>query len=275
MSAVETPTYWYAGQLITESTLVLPLQEPALLYGATIFTTLRVYERRLDHPWTAWQAHINRTRRSLQAFEWSEPDWARVQQGATHLAPIYPVLRVTIFPDGRELIMGRSLPPHLTTLQNQGAIAWVADAADYSRPFPGHKTGNYLGCWLALQAAQRAGAQEAILINHQGHWLETSTGNLWGWAEGQWWTPPLATGILPGVLRSRLITGLQAQGQTVITAPWHSSQIDQFTYLAYTNSVLEVIPLKGVLQGTVSVNYNPDYEKTRQLNAAWQSATDK
>ncbi|MEM9816447.1 MAG: aminotransferase class IV [Cyanobacteria bacterium P01_D01_bin.6] len=265
--------YWYNGHLMLSDTLALPYQDPGLLFGATVFTTLRVYEHHLGHPWTAWDAHQQRLARSLQAFQWPEPDWQRVQQGAEQLIQHYPVLRVTIFPDGRELIVGRSLPAHLKTWQTTGITAWVADSADYQRSLPGHKTGNYLGCWLALQAAHRANAQAAILVNRYGHWLETSTGNLWGWADGQWYTPPLAGGILPGTLRSRLIQGLQDHHQAPDTGAWDADRIAQFTYLAYTNSVIEVIPIHTVLQGTASVNYNPEKGKTQQLTKAWQTVT--
>ncbi|MBE7381678.1 MAG: aminotransferase class IV [Leptolyngbya sp. SIO1E4] len=273
MSSVsQPPCYWYDGQLFSESTLSLPIQEPGLLYGATVFTTVRVYEKALSHPWTAWPAHIDRMTQSLQAFAWPLPDWGQIRQGAEGLAQRYPILRVTVFSDGRSLILGRSLPTNLTTLQAEGVTAWVADSPDYSRPLPGHKTGNYLSCWLARQVAQRVGAQEAILINEQGHWLETSTGNLWGWANGAWWTPPLATRILPGILRSRLVQGLQAQGHTVMRIPWTPEQVTQFTCLAYTNSVVEVIPIRSVLRGAASVNYNPDHGKLRYLDTAWRSA---
>ncbi|MEM1280743.1 MAG: aminotransferase class IV [Cyanobacteria bacterium P01_H01_bin.152] len=264
--------YWYDGRLYQGDGLSLSCQEPGLLFGATVFTTLRVYEQNLDHPWTAWTAHIARTTRSLQAFHWPLPDWERVRQGANILAQRYPVLRITIFPDGREWITGRSLPPNLPILQTQGIIAWVTDSPDHRRVLPGYKTGNYLSCWLALQAAKRADAQEAILIDEQGHWLETSTGSLWGWADGQWWTPPLAVGILPGVMRSRLIRGLKACQQALQITPWVPEQIAQFSYLAYTNSVIEVIPIHTVLQGTASVNYNPDYGCTAQLIRACQTA---
>ena len=263
MPANEMWTHWYDGELMTGSLLSLPLHDPALLYGASVFTTLRVYEHCLTHPLTAWQAHRDRTQRSLQAFGWAAPDWQALQQGAATLAKTYPVLRVTVFPDGRGLILGRSLPPYLTTLQTEGAVTWVADFPDYSRSLTGHKTGNYLGCWMALQAAQRVGAQEAILVNHHGHWLETSTGNLWGWADGHWWTPPLAAGILPGVMRSRLIQGLKVQEQIVAVLPWETEKVSQFTFLAYTNSVLEVVPIRRVLQAGSSVNYNPDHTKNR------------
>lgn len=273
MAALEetASSYWLEGQLLAGSTITLSLSDPGFLYGATVFTTLRVYDQDLQHPWTAWRAHRERTQRSLQALQWREPDWKRIEQGAIALAQTYPVLRITLFPDGRELIMGRALPTHLTNQQQPEIIAWVADDPIYRRFLPGHKTGNYLGCWLALQAAQRQAAQEAILTDAQGHWLETSTGNLWGWAQGAWWTPPLAEGILPGVLRSRLIQGLEQQGIAVIQQPWTVAIVAQFKTLAYSNSVVAVTPIRSILQGTASVNYNPDYEKIAELNAAWQS----
>lgn len=270
MKSEDSRPCWFNGQLCLENALTFSLQDPAWLYGATVFTTLRVYDKTLRHPWTAWSAHIERMQRSLQTFDWQMPEWGAVQQGAETLAAIYPVLRLTVFPDGRSLITGRSLPSQLTQLQTQGVIVWVTDSPDYSRPFPGHKTGNYLGCWLALQAAQKCGAQEAILTNAQGHWLESSTGNLWGWCDGAWWTPPLASGILPGVVRSHMEAGLRRQDSSVITQPWEPAQVERFTTLAYTNSVVGVVPIRRILRRTEFVDYNPDYEKLRQLASAWR-----
>lgn len=267
--SVSPPQYWYDGQLYSQSTLSLPLQDPGWLYGATVFTTLRIYEGALTHPQTAWPAHKARLTASVRAFAWMLPDWPSLKVGAAHLARYYPVLRVTLFPDGRSLISGRSLPPDLSKRQTHGVVVWVA-TPDYRRSLPGHKTGNYLGCWLALQAAQRSGAQEAILINCHNHWLETSTGNLWGWCRGAWWTPPLEMGILPGVMRSQVLKGLQAQKHRVNTQPWTPEQVSQFTDLAYTNSVVGVVPICSVLRESGSVNYNPDHGKIQQLNDAWR-----
>jgi 4-amino-4-deoxychorismate lyase len=133
-----------------------------------------------------------------------------VRQGAEHLLKDYPVLRITCLPDGRELVTGRSLPPDLETMQTQGVAAWVARGEMYRRSQPAYKTGNYLGAWLALQAAQGQGAREAILLDAQGQWLETSTGNLWGWANSHWHTPGLGAGLLSGIVRSHLIEHFEA-----------------------------------------------------------------
>ncbi len=289
--------FWYNGQLIDGSTLELAIDDPGLLYGATVFTTLRVYQQSLPHPLTNWEKHCLRLLSSLQIFGWQLPDWQRLREGAETLSEFYPVLRITIFPDGREWITGRFLPPDLAQRQQQGITAWLADASvpqlqlvdredkgdkgekggyrnatsyAYQRSLPTHKTGNYLSAWLAGQAARRMGATEAILIDAHGNWLETSTGNLWGWQEGCWWTPPLDAGILPGVARSQLIDWLQSHDCQVQEVTWDAKRVLQFEAIAYTNSVVEIAPIHTVLTTVGSLTYEPFHPCLEQLRQLWR-----
>lgn len=239
--------YWFAGQWFEQETISLSLQEPALLYGATLFTTLRVYHQSLHHPLTHWPQHQQRLQTSLQQLCWPEPDWADVEAAAATLAHHYPVLRVTLLPDGRPWIMGRSLPPGLATKQQQGIQAWLANLPHLRRPLAGYKTGNYLSAWLALQTAQGQGASEAILVDAEQNWLETSTGNLWGWRAEQFWTPPATGRILAGISCRQLQQWLSQRGQSVHQAPWTPDLVQSFTGLAYSNSVVEIIPIHTVV----------------------------
>ncbi len=259
---MEKLVFWYDGQLIKGRKLELAIDDPALIYGATIFTTLRVYQS-LDHPLTQWVEHLTRLRSSLKAFHWSQPDWERTRQGATLLATQFPVLRIVIFPDGREWITGRFLPQDLAQRQQNGIVAWVADL-ELQRSLPQHKTGNYLAPWLALQQAQRLGAQEAILID-LGNWLETSTGNLWGRRDGSWWTPPLKAEILPGILRNHLINKLKWQNEEVIEKSWDAELVETFEAIAYTNCVMEVIPIHTILRDDNSLLYDPAHLSFQRL----------
>jgi 4-amino-4-deoxychorismate lyase len=256
--------YWYSGKLIASSTLELDIHDPGLLYGATVFTTLRVYGKSLDHTLTNWQAHCDRLQHSLQTFHWSQPHWHLVRQGAEILLHHFPILRITIFPDGRELITGRFLPADLAIKQNQGIVCNLA-APDLIRSLPSHKTGNYLSAWLAKAAASNA--QEAILVNSEGNWLETTTGNLWGWQDGYWWTPPLTEGILPGVVREQLIQYLHNRQIPVRQEPWTAEFIPGFEAIAYTNSVVEVVPIHTVQHQTGSLQYNPHHSILQQLRS--------
>lgn len=262
----EQELFWYSGQLIQGNTLELAIDDPGLLYGAMVFTTLRVYHGSLDNPLTHWLQHGDRLKSSLQTFGWQSPDWTRLREGAEVLCTSYPVLRIVIFPDGREWITGRFLPADLTERQQQGVSAWLADAPEFCRALPAHKTGNYLAAWLALQKAQQLGAKEAILVDGAGRWLETSTGNLWGWKDGGWWTPPLDVGILPGVARSQLIAWLKERGTTVRESPWDRQLVKEFEAIAYTNSVVEVVPIHTVITSMERLTYASSHSSLNQLH---------
>ena len=119
--------YWYNGNLIQANTLELSIDDPGLLYGATVFTTLRVYHQSLDSALTNWSAHGDRLHSTIQAVGWQQPQPNRLREGAEILHTHFPILRITLFPDGREWITGRLLPDNLTQKQHHGiAVCFVA-----------------------------------------------------------------------------------------------------------------------------------------------------
>lgn len=257
MSSLQNFEFWYNGTPRSATTLELSLTDPALLYGATVFTTVRIYDRSLHHRLTHWTHHCDRLRHTIAEFGWQPPDWQRVRQGAEWVMQFYPVLRITLFPDGREWITGRHLPTDLRHRQEQGIAAWLSDRP-WHRSLPHHKTGNYLAPWLTLQTAQSQSAQEAILTNAAGDWLETSTGNLWGYGDDGWYTPPLEMGILPGLQRQALIEHLMSQRIAVYEIPWTRSLIQTFHGIAYSNCVVELIPIQSVIMGEERLKFSPD-----------------
>jgi len=237
----------------------LSINDPGLLYGCTVFTTLRVYHSSLDYSLTNWTAHCDRLKSSLQAFAWQLPNWQRLRRGAESLLEFYPLLRITIFPDGREWITGRNLPANLKQLQEFGAIATVCDST-FFRSLPLHKTGNYLAAWLARKEALKLGADETILTDLQGNWLETTTGNLWGYKADRWFTPPLETGILPGIVRSQLLDYLEDLQIPVERSCWDWDSIASFEAIAYSNCAIELIPFHTIVtdRDNLTFNFPPD-----------------
>lgn len=63
------------------------------------------------------------------------------------------------------------------------------------------KSLNYGDNILALQEAQRHGANEAIMLNNAGYVTCASAGNIFAISGGQIVTPPLSDGVLDGVAR--------------------------------------------------------------------------
>ncbi|MEO1403742.1 MAG: aminotransferase class IV [Cyanobacteria bacterium J06635_1] len=266
---------WHDGRLVRLGELGLAnLSLAGLFYGASVFTTLRVYGGSLDHPQTHWWAHCDRITQSLNAFGWPRPNWTQVYSGCAKLLQHYEVLRIAVFPEGKALVTGRSLPTDLAIAQRQGIVVWVADEPIYRRSLPAHKTGNYLSCWLARQASSRQNAREAVLVNDQGHWLETSTGNLWGWKDGHWWTPPLSAGVLPGIMRQQILKYLSTQQQPATEADWPPEQITDFEALACSNCVNEVLPIHTTLTHGTKLEYDPSHLGFEALRKAVKAEVD-
>jgi 4-amino-4-deoxychorismate lyase len=248
--------FWYDGQLIDQERLSLDINEPGFIYGATVFTTMRVYQQSLTHPLTSWQAHCDRLLCSINVFNWQQPNWSSLRKGAELLISYFPVLRMVVFPDGKELITGRNLPSDLKQRQKEGITAWVAADNLLRRDLATHKTGNYLSSYLARNQALKLNAQEAILVDSQGNWLETSTGNLWGWQDGCWYTPALNVGILPGIMRSQLLKYFQDNHLPVEENIWTPEFVASLKAISYSNCVVEVVPINTVLCSGNRSNYS-------------------
>ncbi len=256
--------YWYNGELIESETIQLPINEPGLLFGATIFTTLRIYHNSLNSPLTHWQEHQQRLLSSVQNLDFQQPSWQNIYRGAEILINYYPILRITLFPDGKEWITGRSIPNDLIEKQKFGVNVTLANKEQY-RSLPFHKTGNYLVPWLAKKNAWQQNAQEVILTDTAGNWLETTTGNLWGWHDGCWFTPPVSAGILPGIMREKLLDWLRSHQYQVKEKTFSSDLVKGFTALAYSNCVVEILPIHQVISPMVKLQYDPKHYSFKKL----------
>lgn len=92
-------------------------------------------------------------------------------------------------------------------------LAFAREPVDERDPFLYHKTTRRETYARAL--ASVPGADDAILFNQRGEVTETTTANLVLDLDGERVTPPLASGLLPGVLRARLLAEGAIRERTV------------------------------------------------------------
>ena len=71
-------------------------------------------------------------------------------------------------------------------------------------PLSQFKTGNKLPQVMARTEAEKAGADEGLLLGPDGMVAEAASGNIFWIEEGGVCTPPLGLGILPGVTRGAI-----------------------------------------------------------------------
>lgn len=98
-----------------------------------------------------------------------------------------------------------------------GPILWASDLLGIDTTMSstdqllGHKVTRrklYDQAWLA---AEKLGAFDALFINEQGYVTEGGRSNVFIKKGGRWLTPPLASGCLPGVMRSVVLSDIKYQ----------------------------------------------------------------
>ncbi|MCG3135113.1 MAG: Branched-chain-amino-acid aminotransferase [Planctomycetes bacterium] len=201
------------------------------LFGDSIYEVVRTLGRRP----VAMAEHLVRLRASAEALymalPWTDREISRAMGdavAATDFPECYVRIVVTrgagamsLLPDvcPRPSMIVYALPLRTPTAEDLARGAQVAVPArlrnDRRALAPAAKTGNYLNNVLALVEARRAGGEDAILLNAQGHVTEATTANVF-WAKGgRLATPSLDCGILAGITRTLLIDALRSEGAPV------------------------------------------------------------
>jgi len=222
------------GQFIPEEQAVVSVFDRSFLYGDGLFETLRVFNGK--------------------PFRWGQ-HMARLQQGAEFLKiplPFTPerlrdfasslvarnrmpdsLLRLTLSrgvgvrgysPKGAQSpVLVMSLHP-APALEAGNSLRWrlitSSSRLPANEPLARFKTCNKLPQILARSEADSLNADEALLLNTNGHVVEASSSNLFWIQNGTIRTPPLPSGILPGVTRAVVLElcsriGLEAREASV------------------------------------------------------------
>ena len=132
------------------------------------------------------------------------------------------------------------------------------------------KSGNKLVQILARAEAEAAGADEAILLNTDGFAVEAAAGNLFYLQDGVVCTPPVASGVLPGVTRSVVLELCRAASLPTREAAPLPAELARAEGLFVTLSTLGIVPaasLDGQLLG--------DSPVTARLRAAYWDRVDR
>lgn len=134
------------------------------------------------------------------------------------------------------------------------------------------KTCNKLPQILARSDAEARGADEALLLNNEGHAVEGAASNLFWIADGTVCTPPLESGILAGVTRAVVLEICQRRGvptvEAGITPEALRAQDGVFLSLS-TLGIVEALTLDGaaVRRSSLTSSLRDDYWRLVQQEA--------
>ncbi len=225
----------------------LPAASETVLYGASVFETLRTYGGRLPF----WNQHIERLLFGASILEIPTPD-----NLDTVPETVVQLLEYNGLPDARvRLTLGTefNLAPILfinvspLPATRSPARAVYADFPRHeSSPLIRIKSGNYLELLIAWRKAQSAGYDEAVFVNTKGNLCEGSRSNLFIFSEGQLLTPGLHCGLLPGITRAIVLEEAQKLGIRTNECNLLPDSFNTGSEAFLTNSVDGVRPLISI-----------------------------
>ncbi len=212
---------WIDEKVIPAAEARISVFDHGLLYGDGVFEGLRFYRGKtfkLD-------AHLERLRRSAEAIGLDLP--YSLEQIAGFVAELveyyhddsgYLRLVVTRGPGSLGIDPRSCAAPVLFIIADSLRVMDVSDPAQgvslhlaETRRLPsacldpGIKSLNYLNNILARIEANRAGMDEALMLNLDGFVSEGSVDNLFIVTDGELRTPPLDDGLLAGITREVVI----------------------------------------------------------------------
>ena len=228
---------WIDGQWGPAAQLALPLNDRGLQLADGLFETVLIAGGRPQ----LLDAHLQRWQRSAALLGMAAPpehallepllaeaiaraqlgngngalrlNWSRGhQQGRGIGLPEGPAL-----PEQHRFWL--ELTPTTPTFSPLTAIVSRQERRNAASLLSQCKTFAYGQAIQARREAQRARADDALLLNGNGELCCGSTANLLIRRRGTWLTPPLASGCLPGVMRGRLLQLGLAHEQRLEASP--------------------------------------------------------
>jgi branched-subunit amino acid aminotransferase/4-amino-4-deoxychorismate lyase len=247
---------WIDGRVLRGEDARVSVFDRGARDGGGLFETFRVYSGR---PFL-WERHLERM--VLAAAELGfpvppSPDALRAGLDAVLAANglADAVARITVtrgIPGGRPTRTGcwieaEAVEARLWRGTRTGRAAVVLSR----RPFaPGvlgaYKTTSRLAYQLAFEQARAAGADEALLLTHQGQVLEGSASNVFLHIDGQIATPSHNTGILPGITRGFVLQACHALGYRLRTSAMWRDELFIADEVFLTNAVQGVVSVATV-----------------------------
>jgi branched-chain amino acid aminotransferase len=271
---------WVNGARQPPDGLHLSSRDRGLTVGDGVFETMRAYAGTVFR----LERHLARLAEGLAALEIPPPpalhDWVldAVRASGRRDASVRLTVTRGVGPAGvpppddprpTVIVAVNPLPGFQPAIYNVGLTAHVASGRRNERAMTaGVKTLGYADAVAAWLEARRAGADEALFLDVEGHCSEATSSNLFVWTNsGTLVTPPVSCGVLPGVTRGAVLELAHARGMPRAERAFGLEELFAAKEAFLTSSLREIAPLVRV--GARSIGRGTPGSVTRELGAAY------
>lgn len=246
------------GRFIPSEDACLPLNDTALLYGDTLFETLRADANTIR----LQGEHLDRLCLSAHLLDFP-CDRRRIETAIDQMAAALKHrcsrLRLTLGrgpAEGFKLATGDDnwfaltavAASRLDTDERELGTSCVRAPNRRSNPLdhlPQMKRGNHADCLYAADYARKHNAREALFVE-QGLIIEGSSSNIFVRCGDQLYTPPLGKLVLAGVTRRQIISASIEFGLQIIEEALPIERVLQADETWLSNAMVELLPVARI-----------------------------
>jgi branched-chain amino acid aminotransferase len=263
----ETEKIWMNGELVDWADAKVHVGVHGLHYGTGVFEGVRAYETPKGSAVFRLTEHMQRLHTSAKLIHMEIPFSVEELRSATHellgangIAECY-IRPIAFFGYGRLGVSAVGNPVDVAIMSWPWG-AYLGDEAllngirvkisSWQRvppnvvPHASKATGLYLNSMLAVQEANRAGYEEAILLTPDGYVADGSGESLFVVRDGTIYTPDLSTSILHGITRDTVMQIAEDLGHRVVEKNLIRTDLYLADEVFMTGTAAEVTPIREV-----------------------------
>jgi branched-subunit amino acid aminotransferase/4-amino-4-deoxychorismate lyase len=246
------PWMWIDGRLRPVGAPAVPAEDPALLRGEGIFETMACeggepllfayHAERLEASAGALGLRLRHHPRELFGAVVRTLARNRVRRAAARLMLWRGARR-----DTAAVVLRRLVRLSPGEIRRGVALAVAPWHRAEGVPLHRHKTLNYWECQLAREEAQRDGAFDALFTTPDGDVMEGAATNVFCVRSGALLTPPVAMGLLPGVMRRFVLAAApEVLGVRAREARIGLRDLQRADEVFVTNAVIGAVPVRRI-----------------------------
>jgi branched-chain amino acid aminotransferase len=255
---------WMNGELYPLSQALIPVNDRAVLYGDSVFETLRAYRGR---PFRL-SRHLERLAEGCRLMRIEMPlELKEIAQAVEQLIEANGLdgegdayIRITVTggatagPKGLDrpaeagmfIIAHPYEPPTPEAYVRGMSLAVSGIKRNASSPLCGIKTGNCMDAIFAKQEASDRGFDDAVMLTAAGNIAEGTSWNIFMVKDDELLTPNMGCGFLPGITREAVVELALAAGVPVRQVLENHQTLLSCEEAFATGSTVEIMPIRQV-----------------------------
>ncbi|MDG3087627.1 aminodeoxychorismate lyase [Vibrio hannami] len=236
----------------------ISVKDRSFQYGDGCFTTMLTVDGKIQN----WPLHIERMEACLSLLRIKLPDWKVIEGWLNDIATTDPYAGLKLHISRGEGGRGYSatganepvvtvssfpFPAHYLDWRENGVELGVCERRLGHTPMlAGHKHNNRLEQVLLKAEADESGYPDAVVLDINGHVVETTMANLF-WVKGQkLYTPSMEHCGVAGTIRRLIIQDAKSNGLKVLVGDFELDHLNSADEVFMTNSVLGVAPVTKI-----------------------------